>query len=94
MKDDDEARKLWEQELQDTEVVAATGKSTKGLVDPHGEVKDGDKFLMEFMTHKKWLENGADKFNPDKDNDDDIRERQGRQGRCRRLWPSSRCLLS
>ncbi|KAL7455380.1 hypothetical protein ACHAWC_006922, partial [Mediolabrus comicus] len=69
--DDDEARKLWEQELQDTEAVAASGKSTNGLVDPHGEVKDGDKFLMEFMTHKKWLENGADKFNPDKDNDDD-----------------------
>jgi len=74
--DDDEARKLWEQELQDTAAAAsaAPDKSKKGLVDPHGEVQDGDQFLMEFMTHKKWLENGANKFNLDKDDDQSLED--------------------
>jgi len=70
--DDDEARKLWEQELQEIAAAsAAPDISKKGLVDPHGDVQDGDQFLMEFMTHKKWLENGTSRFNLDKDDDDD-----------------------
>ena len=70
--DDHEARKLWEQELQDT--AAATASTASGLVDPHGEVQDGDQFLMEFMTHKKWLENGANKFSTDKDDDQSLED--------------------
>eukprot|EP00986_Skeletonema_menzelii_P008791 scaffold3823_cov109-Skeletonema_menzelii.AAC.2 len=73
--DDDEARKLWEQELQDTAAAAASEAPNKSkMVDPHGEVQDGDKFLMEFMTHKKWLENGANKFNPEKDDDESLED--------------------
>ena len=71
---DDEARKLWEQELQDTAAAASDAPNKSKMVDPHGEVQDGDQFLMEFMTHKKWLENGANKFNPDKDDDESLED--------------------
>ena len=67
--DDEEARKLWEQELQD--MTTSEKSKKKGLMDPHGEVQDGEQFLMEFMTHKKWLERGVNKFNPDNVDDDD-----------------------
>lgn len=43
---EEELKKLWEQEF-----------STKSeLVDPKGEVQDGDQFLMEFMTNRKWVD--------------------------------------
>ena len=34
--------------------------TTAKLSDPKGEIQDGDKFLMEFMTHRKWLEGSSD----------------------------------
>mmetsp|Transcript_14291 Transcript_14291/g.31009 ORF Transcript_14291/g.31009 Transcript_14291/m.31009 type:complete len:873 (+) Transcript_14291:64-2682(+) len=59
--DDEEAKKLWQEELQNnntkkTRQQKGEQKETK-LADPKGEVKDGDQFLMEFMTHRKWMEN-------------------------------------
>ncbi|KAL3781551.1 hypothetical protein HJC23_000036 [Cyclotella cryptica] len=59
----DELKKLWEQEF-------STSEETK-LVDPKGEVQDGDKFLMDFMTNRKWVdasENAMKKMGDD-DND-------------------------
>ena len=49
--DQDEIKRLWEQEF-------ASNKETtsKSLVDPKGEVQDPDKFLMDFMTNRKWLD--------------------------------------
>jgi len=63
---DDDARKLWEEELLQSSsnatgsngVTAKDGtKSSSLLTDPKGEVQDGDAFLMEFMTHRKWMDN-------------------------------------
>ena len=70
---EEEARKLWEQELHDT-AAASDAPNKSNLRDPHGEVQDGDQFLMEFMTHKKWLENGANKLNDDNDDDQSLED--------------------
>lgn len=35
----------------------------KLLADPKGEIQDGDKFLLEFMTHRKWMEPDGTKSN-------------------------------
>lgn len=45
--DDDQIKKLWEEEFASTE---------NKLIDPKGEIKDGDKFLMDFMTNRKWVD--------------------------------------
>ena len=73
--EDEAAKKLWEEELQNASASKqadddassrgisgnkkAKNKNKSGLIDPKGEVKDGDAFLMEFMTHRKWMENDS-----------------------------------
>ena len=51
--DQDEVKRLWEQEFASNDKETAT----RTLVDPKGEVQDPDKFLMHFMTNRKWLDN-------------------------------------
>jgi len=60
---DEEAKKLWEQELLQSSAYNSSDKNNNGtlqkntaLVDPKGEVQDGERFLMEFMTRRKWME--------------------------------------
>jgi len=71
--DDGEARKLWEEELK--------RMKSSNLIDPKGEVQDGDQFLLDFMTHRKWLDrdnfeikhhdDGSDEEGKAEDHDDD-----------------------
>ena len=51
LQEDDRARKLWEEELAKSTQQSLTPNSN--LVDPKGEVDDGNKFLMEFMTKRR-----------------------------------------
>ncbi|KAL9185919.1 hypothetical protein ACHAXT_003696 [Thalassiosira profunda] len=78
-REDEAARKLWEEELANANTKKSSGddgKSGEGkpgrspLKDPKGEVQDGDKFLMEFMTHRKWME-GSGRLGA-KNGDDDM----------------------
>ena len=45
------------------------------MADPKGKIEDGDKFLLEFMTHRRWLEGKVGSVSDDKSrsrgNDDD-----------------------
>mmetsp|Transcript_20300 Transcript_20300/g.47686 ORF Transcript_20300/g.47686 Transcript_20300/m.47686 type:complete len:754 (+) Transcript_20300:83-2344(+) len=54
LQEDDRARKLWEEELANSSQRNFTANSN--LVDPKGEVDDGNKFLMEFMTKRRWMD--------------------------------------
>ena len=54
LQEDDRARKLWEEELANSTQQSFTPKSK--LVDPKGEVDDGNKFLMEFMSKRRWMD--------------------------------------
>jgi protein KRI1 len=49
-RDDVERDKLIEQELQ------ALEQTTSSLKDPRGEVEDGDRFLLDFIKNKKWID--------------------------------------
>jgi protein KRI1 len=62
---DEEIQKQFE-ELQ----KSSGGKNTAGnFADPRGEVKDGEKFLLDFMKNKKWIDR-----NDDDDSDDDAKD--------------------
>ncbi|KAL3777561.1 hypothetical protein ACHAWO_000823 [Cyclotella atomus] len=52
--DEDQAqvRRLWEEEFASSN-NADTGSK---LIDPKGEVQDPDKFLMDFITNRKWVD--------------------------------------
>ena len=41
---------------KDKEQPSSSSSVRKPLADPKGEIEDGDKFLLEFMTHRRWLE--------------------------------------
>ena len=50
--DQAEVKRLWEEEFASKDSEAAGGS----MVDPKGEVQDPDKFLMDFMTNRKWVD--------------------------------------
>ena len=50
--DQAEVKRLWEEEFSSKSAVTADSK----LVDPKGEVQDPDKFLMNFMSNRKWVD--------------------------------------
>jgi protein KRI1 len=52
--DEDQAqvRKLWEEEFASSNNASSISK----LVDPKGEVQDPDKFLMDFISNRKWVD--------------------------------------
>lgn len=65
--------------------LAATGKAQQPyLVDPRGEVEDGEQFLLEFLKKKKWKDATAlssrhyaeDDGEDDNDNDDNVHGNQ------------------
>lgn len=45
-----------EKELMEEYEALEKTKPSSNLVDPRGEVKDGEKFLMDFFKHKRWVE--------------------------------------
>lgn len=53
---DNEAEQLFQQELEALEKTTTTST----LKDPRGEVEDGDKFLLDFIKNKKWMDKDKD----------------------------------
>jgi len=45
------------------------------FADPKGEVKDGDKFLLDFITNKRWVDPDQDEYRSDSDDDGPSRPR-------------------
>ena len=68
-KEEDGVEELYQQELQALEKTAGTP-----LQDPRGEVEDGDKFLLDFLKNKKWIDKEADRDN------DSLDEKNGNNG--------------
>ncbi|KAL7522625.1 hypothetical protein ACHAWX_007321 [Stephanocyclus meneghinianus] len=59
----DQLKKLWEQEFK-------TSQESE-LIDPKGEVQDGDKFLMDFMTNRKWVDTSDSAMRNIRDDEND-----------------------
>ena len=68
--DADRAQKMVESEISELEKLG-TGDAT--VSDPRGEVGDGDKFLLDFIKNKRWV----DKDLHESDSDDDGDEERG-----------------
>ena len=67
--DQAQLQKLWEEEFATQEEEET---SSSKLIDPKGEVQDPDKFLLDFMTHRKWVDTtDAALRNRNNSNDDD-----------------------
>ena len=71
---DEETKQQFEQELRHLEdSVLSSGKTNKdALVDPRGEVENGEKFLLNFIKNKTWIDKSQEgKFGHDDHSDDD-----------------------
>lgn len=68
--DADRAQKMMESEISELEKLG-TGDAT--VSDPRGEVGDGDKFLLDFIKNKRWV----DKDLQESDSDGDDNEERG-----------------
>ncbi len=64
--DQDELAKVASEELKEIKSLSKTTKDDT-FKDPRGEVGDGEKFLLDFITNKKWI----DKNDLDVDDDSD-----------------------
>ncbi|GKY98612.1 hypothetical protein MPSEU_000817900 [Mayamaea pseudoterrestris] len=64
--DDYALNKELEQELEKLKATA----DSKDLVDPRGEVKDGEAFLLDYFKKKTWKRGGDDSDGSDSDDDD------------------------
>ena len=66
--DDPETEKKVSEELKSLEESFKEGKE-KEFKDPRGEVKDGDKFLLDYIKNKKWIDNSheVDDYSDDED---------------------------
>ena len=64
-RDEYEHDELIEQELKSLE------KTTSSLQDPRGEVEDGDKFLLDFIKNKKWIDKDGQVSLDEGDQEDD-----------------------
>jgi len=73
-RDNDQADKLIQQELEALEKTT----SDATLMDPRGEVEDGDKFLLDFIKNKKWIDKDDDESSSDED--DNHKQAAGGQG--------------
>jgi protein KRI1 len=60
---DDETDKLIQQELEALEKTTSDGT----LKDPRGEVEDGEKFLLDFIKNKKWIDKEQESSSDDED---------------------------
>jgi protein KRI1 len=63
-----------QEEFKVLEELTSKKKETTTFSDPRGEVKDGEKFLIEFMKNKKWMD--KEEFG-DQDMDDASRDKEG-----------------
>ena len=70
--DADRAQKLVESEISELEKL---GTGDASVSDPRGEVGDGDKFLLDFIKNKRWVD--KDLHDSDDDSDDDGNEERG-----------------
>jgi len=66
-KNQDDPRKAQiQQEFKELENISSR-KDDKTFYDPRGEVKDGEKFLINFIKDKKWIDKDDDRMNIDDD---------------------------
>ena len=65
--DDDVAEKELIQELQNS----SNSRSSTMFVDPRGEIEDGDRFLLDYIKNKKWIDKS---YKDDGDDSDDGNE--------------------
>ena len=71
--DDEVAQKQLEEELEKMRTASKDG--TSKIVDPRGEVEDGDKFLLDFFKNRPWTNQGEDNDSLEDDSesgDDDV----------------------
>lgn len=71
--DDSETKQQYDQELKNLEASLRKSSSTEAdnkhqLVDPRGEVEDGEKFLLNFIKNKTWIDKSEVDFS-DSDSD-------------------------
>lgn len=57
--------------FEEIEEITKKQSDNYKTVDPRGEVKDGDKFLLDFLKQKKWIDKDGD-FGADDDSIDDL----------------------
>ena len=58
-------------ELIEQELKALETATTSSLIDPRGEVEDGDKFLLDFIKNKKWIDKDEQVSLDEGDQEDD-----------------------
>jgi protein KRI1 len=64
--DDNEAM----EEFNEIEKISRTRSDKDKIVDPRGEIEDGDKYLLDFFKDKKWVDKDDDHANDDDSLDD------------------------
>ena len=74
--EDEETKQTFQRELQQLEESVLNKKNGNAqtttpstLVDPRGEVEDGEKFLLDFIKNKTWIDK-SDKYDADNSEDD------------------------
>ena len=58
------------EQFQEIEKLSTGEKSDDKFSDPRGEIEDGNKFLLEYIKNKKWIDKSRD-YDDDDDDDDD-----------------------
>ena len=56
----DETEEVLQKEYEELE---KTKPAVSNITDPHGEIQDGDKFLLDFLKNKKWIDKDDDNNN-------------------------------
>jgi protein KRI1 len=70
--DQDELEKAANEELKEIESISKkTKKDTTTFKDPRGEVGDGEQYLLDFITNKKWIDRNNINLAGDDDDSDD-----------------------
>ena len=70
--DADEAQKLVAEEIAELEQIKDSDASDKqSISDPRGEVGDGDKFLLDFIKNRRWVDKDLNDSDSDSDDDKD-----------------------
>eukprot|EP00980_Cylindrotheca_fusiformis_P028856 scaffold22660_cov127-Cylindrotheca_fusiformis.AAC.10 len=53
------------EEFTEIEKISSARPSKDKIVDPRGEIEDGDKYLLDFFKNKKWVDKDGDVSNDD-----------------------------
>uniref|UniRef100_A0A7S3QAF1 Kri1-like C-terminal domain-containing protein n=1 Tax=Chaetoceros debilis TaxID=122233 RepID=A0A7S3QAF1_9STRA len=82
LEDDGNGNELSEERMEEIKALADSNSNDNDndndsdeFVDPKGEVKDGDKFLLDFITNKRWVDPDQDEYRSDSDDDGPSRPR-------------------